>query len=321
MTLGVLGSFSAQALVVKDIPPEVASSQVADNTEILYPAMVHALKQKALNVKTILIPLPKGIDSTPVVSLYVQSAFSKQLETLGYYPIPVSISNALLKNNGIHFGEDVDHIPTKTLAQKFGADAVLYLTLEKATPDNSLLFGNQLVFSWQARLVSAQGFELVKANNSLKVQITAAALAQNGYLEALVAIFSAVSNAVKTDDEAQLLGSLLDKHKVVYNFFSLPTEAIYALQPGPYGIQNVSRAVPGKKLEIEKGQIVDTEFKGQIYIAPHLYLYLDRTAAGQQYKNLNTADPKFYGLVEFPAEVTNQSTAFIEQVLKAGSKK
>lgn len=79
--------------------------------------------------KSILILPPVNESSEVGAGDSVYSAVFIPVAEAGYYPIPVAVTKEYFKANGMTEAFDIHHIPLKKLHEVFGADAVLYLTV------------------------------------------------------------------------------------------------------------------------------------------------------------------------------------------------
>jgi hypothetical protein len=128
-----------------------------------------------------ILVLPPANESNEVIAPYsVLTTITKPLSELGYYVVPVVMADHLLKENGMTLPAEMHQAPLEKLQSVFGADAVLYITIEKYGSKYQLFASNTLVFA-RARLLDAHtGTELWQG----RVNTTYAG--QSGLLEALV---------------------------------------------------------------------------------------------------------------------------------------
>lgn len=59
------------------------------------------------------------------------SVLSQPIAEKGYYVLPVSLVSQYFKENGVTVAEDIHQIPVKKLYDVFGADAVMYITIQQ----------------------------------------------------------------------------------------------------------------------------------------------------------------------------------------------
>lgn len=86
---------------------------------------------EASNPRSILVlpPLNNSPDVKATESVY--SSVTYPLAEAGYYVMPVSVVNETFKQNGLTVAADIHNVGTDKLRQIFGADAALYMTVDK----------------------------------------------------------------------------------------------------------------------------------------------------------------------------------------------
>lgn len=88
-------------------------------------------------------------------SLTFYATVTRPLSEAGYYVFPVAMVDATFKENGLSMADDIHQAPLSKLQSIFGADAVLYLTVQKYG-SSYVVLDSQTVVSAQARLVDAR---------------------------------------------------------------------------------------------------------------------------------------------------------------------
>ncbi|MDG6882486.1 Putative lipoprotein NMB1124/NMB1162 precursor [Phocoenobacter uteri] len=83
------------------------------------------------NPKSILLVLPQNNSPEVKADVAVLAQATMPLAENGYYVFPVTLVNELFKENGVTNGNDIQSINTKKLHQIFGADAVMYMTVDE----------------------------------------------------------------------------------------------------------------------------------------------------------------------------------------------
>jgi len=73
------------------------------------------------------------------------STISKPLAEKGYYVFPVSVIDHFLKENGLPTPAEMNSIPLDKISENIGADAVLYVSIEKWGQKFSLLSSTAVV--------------------------------------------------------------------------------------------------------------------------------------------------------------------------------
>jgi len=96
--------------------------------------------------RSILI-LPPVNETTDVGAPYsVLTTATRPLAELGYYVFPVVLVDHFLKENGLTVASDMHQAPLEKLHEVFGADAVLYVTVEKYGSKYQIFAANTIVF-------------------------------------------------------------------------------------------------------------------------------------------------------------------------------
>ena len=93
-------------------------------------------------------------------SLTFYATVTRPLSEAGYYVFPVAMVDATFKENGLQMADDIHEAPLAKLQSIFGADAVLYITVEKYG-SSYVVLDSQTVVSAKARLVDARSGALL----------------------------------------------------------------------------------------------------------------------------------------------------------------
>lgn len=110
---------------------------------------------KRLNPKSILV-LPPLNNTTDIAATYsVLSTVSAPIAEAGYYVYPVAVVAQTFKENGLQNAGEIHQVPLAKLEQIFGADAVLYLTVERYGAVYQIIQSN-VVVTVNANLVDAK---------------------------------------------------------------------------------------------------------------------------------------------------------------------
>jgi len=83
------------------------------------------------------------------------STISQPLGECGYYVFPVAVVDAFMKDNGLPTPGEMHSVPTAKLHEVFGADAVLYVTIEDYGQKYQILSSTTIVEA-RVRLVDAK---------------------------------------------------------------------------------------------------------------------------------------------------------------------
>ena len=110
---------------------------------------------KNSNPKSILVLPPVNLSPDIRGSLSFFSTVTLPLAEAGYYVFPVAMVDATFKENGLSMPDDIHAAPLNKLQSIFGADAVLYITLEKYGT-SYMVIDSQTIVSAEARLVDAR---------------------------------------------------------------------------------------------------------------------------------------------------------------------
>lgn len=108
-----------------------------------------------------ILVLPPLNESIEVNASYVWlSTISMPLGEAGYYVFPVAVVDAFMKDNGLPGPDEMHSVSLQKLREVFGADAVLYVTIEEWGQKYVVLSSNTVVRA-RARLVdTATGTEI-----------------------------------------------------------------------------------------------------------------------------------------------------------------
>jgi hypothetical protein len=102
--------------------------------------------------KSVLV-LPPLNQSVEVNAPYVYlSTITRPLAECGYYVFPVAVVDALMKENGLPTPAEMHSVSLKKIREVFGADAVLYATIEEYGQKYQVLSSTTIVKA-RARLV------------------------------------------------------------------------------------------------------------------------------------------------------------------------
>lgn len=135
---------------------------------------------KKSNPRSILV-LPPLNESSEVLAPYsVLTTVTRPLSELGYYVIPVVMTDQFLKENGMSVSAEMHQAPLNKLQSIFGADAVLYISIEKYGSKYQLLASNTMVHV-RANVVDARTAAVIWEGHAQTVYA-----GQSGLIQALV---------------------------------------------------------------------------------------------------------------------------------------
>ncbi|MFK7852697.1 MAG: DUF799 domain-containing protein [Granulosicoccus sp.] len=108
----------------------LASATVLSACNVVLPIEDPYLLYRELMPRSILVfpPVNESVDINAPYS-WVTTA-SKPIAEQGYYVFPVAVIDEFMKENGLPNPEDMHSAPLKKISEIFGADAVMYVTLE-----------------------------------------------------------------------------------------------------------------------------------------------------------------------------------------------
>ncbi|MDW5441128.1 DUF799 domain-containing protein [Polaromonas sp. SM01] len=98
---------------------------------------------------------------------YVLAALPMPIAEKGYYVFPVNTTKYVLEQEGYYEGERIHQQPTESLAKLFGADAVLYVSINRWDAQYALITTTVTV-DFDYRLVSKDGTEIWKENKRMQ---------------------------------------------------------------------------------------------------------------------------------------------------------
>ncbi len=98
---------------------------------------------------------------------YVLAALPIPIAEKGYYVFPVNTTKYVLEQEGYYEGERIHQQPTESLAKLFGADAVLYVSINRWDAKFALITTTVTV-EFDYRLVSKDGTEIWKENKRMQ---------------------------------------------------------------------------------------------------------------------------------------------------------
>ncbi|MDR1163526.1 MAG: DUF799 domain-containing protein [Candidatus Accumulibacter sp.] len=112
---------------------------------------------------------PRSILIVPIVNKsldvdaanYVLSTLPTPLAEKGYYVFPVNTTKFVLEQEGYYEGDRVHQVPAEQLAKLFGADSVLYVTINRWDAQYFVI-STHVTVDFDYRIVGRDGAELWK---------------------------------------------------------------------------------------------------------------------------------------------------------------
>lgn len=98
---------------------------------------------------------------------YLLTTLTVPLAEKGYYVFPVHTAKMVLQQEGFYDGEQVQKQPPEALARLFGADAVLFVTINRWDAQYAVL-STTVTVDFDYRLVYKDGTEIWKANKKMQ---------------------------------------------------------------------------------------------------------------------------------------------------------
>ncbi len=98
---------------------------------------------------------------------YVLATLPLPIAEKGYYVFPVNTTKYVLEQEGFYEGEQIHRQPTETLAKLFGADAVLYVAINRWDAQ-FMLISTTVTVDFDYRLVAKDGREIWKENKRMQ---------------------------------------------------------------------------------------------------------------------------------------------------------
>jgi hypothetical protein len=97
------------------------------------------------------------------------STLAVPLAEKGFYVFPVNTTKVILEHEGFYEGDQIQQQPTQDLAKLFGADAVLYVTINRWDAQYAIL-STLVTVDFDYRIVYRDGTELWKAHQAMTYQ-------------------------------------------------------------------------------------------------------------------------------------------------------
>ncbi|MFA0118287.1 GNA1162 family protein [Vibrio breoganii] len=115
-------------------------------------------------VSLLVVPVVNNTTAADAPTLY-NSTLKKPLSELGYYVLPIEFTQQVLKNQGVINGQLARNVPPSKYKEFFGADAVLFVTVN-AWDTNYMVVASNMVVSSEFSLYSTQTSKKLWGYNS-----------------------------------------------------------------------------------------------------------------------------------------------------------
>lgn len=134
-----------------------------------------ATQSKKLDMSAFNAAAPRSILVVPVINKsldvdapnYMLSTLPIPLAEKGYYIFPVNTTKYVLEQEGMYEANRIHMEPPESLAKLFGADAVLYVTINRWDATYALLVTTVTV-DFDYRMVSKDGTEIWKEHQTME---------------------------------------------------------------------------------------------------------------------------------------------------------
>jgi hypothetical protein len=180
---------------------------------------------------------PRSILVVPSVNLsldvdapdYLLTTLPKPLAEKGYYVFPVNTTKFVLEQEGFYEGEQIHQQPPELLAKLFGADAVLFVTINRWDAQYAVI-STTVTVEFDYRMVAKDGTEIWTATQ--RMQYTPDNSSSSG--NPLVDLIAAAVSAAITRAAPNYLPLTRQANDIV--FVNSPT----AIPDGPYKVRLTS---------------------------------------------------------------------------------
>lgn len=98
---------------------------------------------------------------------YVLSTLPVPLAEKGYYIFPINTTKYILEQEGLYEADRIHTQPTQSLAKLFGADAVLYVTINRWDAQYAFI-ATTVTVDFDYRMVSKDGTEIWKEHKTMQ---------------------------------------------------------------------------------------------------------------------------------------------------------
>lgn len=117
---------------------------------------------------------PRSILVVPVVNktldvdapVYVLTTLPIPLANKGYYVFPVNTTKYILEQEGLYEGDRILAMPVPTLAKMFGADAILYVTINRWDAQYAFI-ATTVTVEFDYKMVAADGTVIWQENKKM----------------------------------------------------------------------------------------------------------------------------------------------------------
>ncbi|PNU18648.1 hypothetical protein C2E25_16590 [Geothermobacter hydrogeniphilus] len=120
----------------------------------------------------ILVLPPINQSTAAEAKQYYETTIAQPLTMKGYYVFPLEVVDDLLENEGVYATEELLNIPPQTFKEQFGADAVMFILIDKWDTSYYVVGGSVKVAISYILKSTETGETLWQYKDSLKVDTT-----------------------------------------------------------------------------------------------------------------------------------------------------
>ncbi len=167
----------------------LASGCVMNNTTTKAQAFPEMYNENPVSV--LVVPAVNRSTAADAPILY-SSTINEPLSNAGFYVLPIEVTDRFLRNEGLSEGEALKDVPPQKFAEFFGADAVLYVTIDK-WDTNYFVVGGNVTVGTEYQMKSCKSGETLWSYKNELVLNTSGDSNNGGILAALIATAIATS--------------------------------------------------------------------------------------------------------------------------------
>lgn len=145
--------------------------------------------------RSILVLPPINISTAADAKDYYAATIAEPLTNCGYYVFPIEVVNDVLQQEGLYDTETMMNVPPQKFKEFFGADAVLYVSIEKWNTSYLITSGSVTVKLACELKSTITGNRLWFYNDEVTVNTSGDNAGRGGWVGLLA---QAVSTAIKT---------------------------------------------------------------------------------------------------------------------------
>jgi hypothetical protein len=144
---------------------------------------------------SILVLPPINMTTAADAKEYYATTIAEPLSFAGYYIYPIEVTTDILKNEGLYDTEILGGLPPEKFKQFFGADAVMYIKIQKWDTSYYVIGGHMTVTVDCLLKSTTTGRDLCKYDGTIRVDTSGDSGGAPGLAGLLVTV---VATAIKT---------------------------------------------------------------------------------------------------------------------------